>query len=257
MDRKDKQTLDRAVCRLICRSDGIKAREIARTLGVDRSAVNRELYGSPLMRELCWQDDESRWHGIVRQSRPHSGLGEFAGFYALVREFLALTEEQWLLRMEEGCTNIGRSLSDTRGLYHSFRDCREQMVRLFDDLRSMLGDACLDWEIAFELRLKRSRHVRIYADVLVITENRVFSLEFKMKKTPEPDEVLQAAKYAPYLEILFGTEYEVIPVLVLTAATDLFTFVPMGDTDMILPACSGNMLFNVFDEYLGFLPSDE
>ena len=53
MDRKDKQTLDRAVCRLICRSDGIKAREIARTLGVDRSAVNRELYGSPLMRELC------------------------------------------------------------------------------------------------------------------------------------------------------------------------------------------------------------
>ena len=256
MERRDKQALDRAVCQLICRSDGVKAREIARTLGVDRRLVNRELYSSPLMRELCWQDDESRWHGIVRQSRPHSGLQEFAGLYARVGEFLSRTEEQWLRCLEEGCTNVGRSLSDTRGLYHSFRDCREQMVRLFDDLRSMLGDACLDWEIAFELRLKRSRHVRIYADVLVITENRVFSLEFKMKNAVDPEEVLQAAKYCPYLEIMFGTDYEVIPVLVLTAASDLFSFVPLGDSDGILPVCSGDMLFNVFDEYLGFLPSE-
>ena len=58
------------------------------------------------------------------------------------------------------------------------------------------GESCLGWEIAFELRLKRARHVRIYADVLVITEDRVFSLEFKMKDKIDPDEALeQAAKY--------------------------------------------------------------
>ncbi len=152
-----------------------------------------------------------------------------------------------------GCTNIGRSLSDTRGLFHSFRDCREQIFGLFLDLRDMIGDSCLDWEIAFELRLKRSRTVRIYADVLIITEDRVFSLEFKMKDAVDPEEIKQAAKYVPYLEIMFGPDYEIIPVLVLTAAAELFQFVPIGNADAVLPVCSGDMLFNVFNEYLGFL----
>ena len=127
------------------------------------------------------------------------------------------------------------------------------MIGLFQDLTGMAGDGCLDWEIAFELRLKRSRYVRIYADVLIITEDRVFSLEFKMKKRIDPEEVLQAAKYCPYLEIMFGPAYEVIPILVLTAACDFFEFVQIGKTDAVLPVCSGDMLFNVFDEYLGFL----
>ncbi len=244
---------ERAVCALICRSGGIKAREIAKELSLDHAAVNRILYSSPLMRELCWQDGEYRWHGILQQARPHSGLQEFAGYYGLVRDFLELDEDAWLAALTEGCRNIGRSLSDTRGLLHSFRDCREQMLALFSDLREMLGDSCLGWEIVFELRLKRARYVRIYADVLVITENRVFSLEFKMKNGPEHDEVLQAAKYCPYLEIMFGPDYEVIPVLVLTRARELFQFVHIGSADALLPVCSGDMLFNVFNEYLGFL----
>ena len=155
--------------------------------------------------------------------------------------------------MAEGCANIGRNLNDTRGLLHSFRDCRQTMLRLFDDLLDMQDDACLDWEIAFELRLKRARYIRIYADVLVLTENKAFSLEFKMKDTIDPEEVLQAAKYSPYLEIVFGPDYEVIPVLVLTTAHELFQFASIGDSDMVLPVCSGDMLFNAFDEYLGFL----
>ncbi len=245
--------VERAICAAICRSGGLKAREIAKALSLDHGTVNRALYRSPLMRELCWQDEEHRWHGILRQTHPHSGLQEFSGYYAVVREFLSQDEERWLAALTEGCRNIGRSLSDARGLIHSFRDCREQMLALFGDLREMLGERCLDWEIAFELRLKRARYVRIYADVLVITENRVFSLEFKMKSGPEHDEVLQAAKYCPYLEIMFGPDYEVIPVLVLTKARDLFDFVPIGSADAVLPVCSGDMLFNVFDEYLGFL----
>ena len=164
-----------------------------------------------------------------------------------------LSEDRWLEMLTEGCGNIGRSLSDTRGLYHSFRDSREQMIGLFRDLESMTGSLFRNWEIAFELRLKRARYVRIYADVLIITENRVFSLEFKMKERIDPDEVLQAAKYCPFLEIMFGPTYEVIPVLVLTAAHDLFEYAQIGKTDAVLPVCSGDMLFNVFDEYLGFL----
>ncbi len=245
--------LDREICAVICRHRGIRAKDIARELKIDRQETNRILYSSPLMKELCWQDADYRWHGIVRQARPHTGLQEFAAYYDSVRGFLALSGDEWMARMTEGCANIGRSLNDARGLLHSFRDCREQMLRLFEDLRGMAGERCLDWEIAFELRLKRSRRVRIYADVLILTEDRVFSLEFKMKKRIEPEEVLQAAKYSPWLEIVFGPDYEVIPVLVLTAAHEVFDFVPIGDTDALLPVCSGDMLFNVFDEYLGFL----
>ncbi len=249
----DSQEIQRAICSEICRRDGIKAREIARELKLDRQTVNHVLYSSPLMKELCWQDRDCRWHGIVRQGRPHVGLQEFAGYTGTAGEFLDLSEDEWLARLTEGCANIGRNLNDTRGLLHSFRDCREQMCALFQDLLKMAGDECLRWEIAFELRLKRSRHVRIYADVLVITEDRVFALEFKMKDRVDPDEVLQSAKYVPYLEIVFGREYEVIPVLVLTAAHDVFRFEPVGGRDAVLPVCSGDMLFNVFDEYLGFL----
>lgn len=247
------QELERAVCALICGSGGLRAREIAERLGLSRERVNRILYGSPLMRELCWQDRDYRWHGLVRQARPHAGLQEFAAYYSTAGEFMALPEEQWLARLTEGCVNIGRNLNDTRGLMHSFRDCRAEIRRLFADLTGMLGARCLDWELAFELRLKRSRFVRIYADVLIITEDRVFSLEFKMKDKIDPGEVLQAAKYCPYLEIVFGPRYEIIPVLVLTGARDQFDFVPIGGRDMVLPVCSGDMLFNVFDEYMEFL----
>lgn len=250
---KQADQTDRAICAAICQSDGIKAREIAKQLGLDHSTVNHALYHSPLMQELCWQDDEYRWHGIMRQARPHSGLQEFAGYYGFVSEFMALSEDEWMTRLTEGCVNIGRNLNDTRGLLHSFRDCRETMRSLFHDLQEMLGDSCLDWELAFELRLKRSRYVRIYADVLVVTEDRVFSLEFKMKDKVDPDEVLQAAKYCPFLEIMFGPRYEIVPVLVLTTAEELFDFVPIGDSDAVLPVCSGDMLFNAFNEYLGFL----
>ncbi len=245
--------IEQKVCAAICRSDGVTAREIARGLGLDRSAVNRILYTSPLLQELCYQDREHRWHGIIRQSVPHAGLFEFSGYYGSVAEFLGLSEAEWMDRLTEGCDRIGRSLNDRRGLFHSFRDCRAQMVNLFGDLTDMSGDGCLTWEIAFEFRLKRARRVRIYADVLVITEDRVFTLEFKMKDAIDPAEVLQAAKYVPWLEIVFGPRYEVIPALVLTGAAELFDFVPIGEGDGALPVCSGDMLFNVFDEYLGFL----
>ena len=247
---------ERKICAAICQSSGIKAKEIARQLNIERNTVNHILYKSALRNELCYQDDKYRWHGIIRQERPHHSLYDFSGYYSLVSEFLSLTEDEWMDRLTDGCYRIGRNLNDTRGLLHSFRDCREQMVRLFDDLKDMIGDDCLDWEIAFEFRLKRARYVRIYADVLVITKDKVFSLEFKMKDKVDPEEVSQAAKYTPYLEIVFGTEYEVIPALVLTAANELFEFVPIGKSEAVLPVCSGDMLFNVFDEYMGFLSKE-
>ena len=244
---------ERAICALICRSHGIRAKEIASALNMERRDVNHELYNSPLMQELCYQDRDYRWHGIVGQERPHRGLHEYAGYYGFIRDFRNLSEEEWLTQLSKGCTNIGRNLNDNRGLFHSFRDCREQIIYLCRDLSDMLGERFLNWEICFEFRLKQSRYVRIYADVLIITEDKVFSLEFKMKNRIEADEVLQSVKYTPYLEILFGPDYEIIPVLVLTKTTELFSFQPIGETEMLLPVCSADMLFNVFDEYLGFL----
>lgn len=61
--------LERAVCAVVCRSDGLRAREIAAELNVEREAVNHILYSSPLMKELCWQDRDYRWHGLIRQAR--------------------------------------------------------------------------------------------------------------------------------------------------------------------------------------------
>jgi len=238
---------------LISRRDGLKAREIARMLSLEREAVNRELYASPLMRELCYQDADSRWHAVIRHGFPHEGLREFSGYYGFVHEFLALSEEAWMAELTDGCRRIGRSLNDARGLLHSFRDCRETIRGLFADLAEMTDGSFRDWEIVFEFRLNRGRFIRIYADVLILTPSRVFSLEFKMKDRVDPEEVLQAAKYVPYLEIVFGREVDVLPALVLTRAADLFEYVPIRGTEAELPVCSGDMLFNVLNEYLGFL----
>ena len=87
----------------------------------------------------------------------------------------------------------------------------------------------------------------------MITEDKVFSLEFKMKDVIDPEEKLQAVKYAAYLEVVFGDKYEVIPALVLTRATDLYTWEQLPGTTAEIPVCSGDMLFNLFDEYFEFL----
>lgn len=242
--------LERAIYSEICRHDGIKAKDIGKYVSADRKTINQYLYKAPFMRELCYQDEAYQWHGLIRQSRPHRGLGDFCGYYSTAAEFLALSEEEWFEALLLGCKNIGRNLNDTRGLFHSFRDCHAVMMQLFEDLSKVQKP---DWEIAFELRINRAKYIRIYADVLVITEDKVFSLEFKMKDRIEPEEVMQAAKYTEYLEVLFGPEYDVIPALVLTKAFDMYRYEPLGNTDAQIPVCSGDMLFNLFDEYLGFL----
>ena len=178
---------------------------------------------------------------------------EFSGWYGTVPEFMEENEESWLGELENGCRRIGRNLNDTRGLIHSFRDCRKTMRSLFGDLRDLSDLPTDNWEIVFELRFNLMRRIRIYADVLVISENRVFPLEFKMKDRIEPEEVLQAAKYVPFLEILFGKEKDVFPALVLTGTSELFSYEPIGTTEYVLPVCSGDMLFNVFNEAIGFL----
>ena len=244
---------ERAVYSLISVSDGIKAKDIASKLSLSRQSVNHLLFSSALMRELCYQDDTFRWHALIRQTAVHEGLYEFSGWYGTVSEFLSEKEEDWLLSLQEGCRRIGRNLNDARGLIHSFLDCHKVIVSLFHDLEQMSGLSFGDWEVIFELRINRARMIRIYADVLIVTPEHVFSLEFKMKNAVDPDEVIQAAKYCPFLEVIFGPRYNVIPALVLTAASDFFDFVPIGNTDMLLPVASGDMLFNVLNEYLGFL----
>lgn len=122
---------------LISRSDGIRAREIAKKTGIDKTEISRWMVSSALMRELCYQDEEYRWHALVRQKAPFDGLYEFSGWYGTVPEFMEENEESWLGELENGCRRIGRNLNDTRGLIHSFRDCRETMRSLFRDLRDL------------------------------------------------------------------------------------------------------------------------
>lgn len=241
--------IERDIYALICSNDGIKAKDIAKKLNTERSVINRYLYISPYIRDLCYRDDTYHWHGLIRQTRPHIGLGDYGGYYSTVAEYMALNEEQWFKLLTEGCKRIGRNLNDTRGLFHSFRDCNETMRNLFNDLTDVdYGN----WEILFELRIKKSKRIRIYADVLVITDKYVFSLEFKMNDKIEPEELSQAAKYSQYLEVLFGPTYDVIPALVLTKAEDLYTYQPLPKTTAEIPVSSGDMLFNLFNEYLGF-----
>lgn len=250
--KKTDQT-ELAIYETICRSGGIKAREIAKMINADRHTVNHYLYGSPFMKELCYKDQDDRWHGMIRQCRPHKGIGNFSGYYDSVKAFREAEEEDWFAAMKTGCANIGRNLNDTRGLFHSFLDTRKVMLSLFDDLEKMSEIDLDTWEIVFELRIKRSRMIRIYADVLVITEDKVFALEFKMKDMIEAKEVSQASKYVRYLEILFGSDYDVIPCLVLTRAQDLYTYTVLPGSTAEIPVCAGDMLFNLFDEYLGIL----
>lgn len=248
--------IERKMYSVICTNDGIKAKDIARKVGVDRADINRLLYASPFIHELCYRDEDYYWHGLIRQTRPHTGLGDFCGYYSTVAVFLDLSDDAWLDELTEGCRNIGRNLNDTRGLIHSFRDTREVMVSLFSDLETMENEAVgawRDWEICFELRIKRAKYIRIYADVLVITENKIFSLEFKMKDVIDPEEELQAVKYARYLDVIFGDDYEIIPALVLSRATDLYSWEQLPKSTAEVPVCSGDMLFNLFDEFLGFL----
>ena len=248
--------IERSIYMCIAESEeGIKARDIARSLRVDPSTVNHFLYASPFMKELCWQDDEYTWHAQIPQTRPHFGLAEFAGFYASVREFLEMDENRFLSILKLGCENIGRNLNDTRGLFHSFRDARETMRNLFRDLKEFGYPEKLfsDWEIVFELRIKKSKHIRIYADVLLVTRRHAFSLEFKMKDRAEQDEVDQCAKYCEYLDVIFGDGYEIVPILVLTKAAELYEDATVSGTDAAVHVCSGDMLYNALDFYLGFI----
>lgn len=123
--------IERDIYALIVSGDGIKAREIAKKLNKDRSTVNHYLYNSPYMKDLCYRDENYEWYGLIRQSRPHVGLGDYSGYYGTVAEFLELTEDEWFQMLTEGCRKIGRNLNDTRGLFHSFRDSYEVMKNLF------------------------------------------------------------------------------------------------------------------------------
>lgn len=242
--------IERLIYMTICSHNGIKARDIGRITGQPKNVINHYLYRSSYIGELCYVDKDYKWHGLIRQARPHEGLGLFSGYYSTVKIFMELSREEWFEQLKEGCGDIGRNLNNERGLFHSFLDCHDTMAALFDDLK---GNVSYDnWEIVFELRIKKAAYIRIYADVLVITENYVFSLEFKMKDVIEKEDANQAAKYNEYLEVLFGPDYDVISGLVLTRATDLYEYVPIGKSSAELLVCSGDMLFNIFNEYLGF-----
>ena len=115
---------------------------------------------------------------------------------------------------------------------------------------ALLGKIYLTFHKWTEARNVLSQLVGRYS--LMTTPEQVFDVNNKMNDEIIDNDVLQAAKYNEYLEVLFGPEYEVISALVLTRASDLYTYVPVGCSTAEIAVCSGDMLFNVFNEYLGF-----
>ena len=99
--------IERDIFALISSGDGIKAREIAKKLNKDRSTVNHYLYNSPYMKDLCCRNENYEWYGLIRQSRPHMGLGDYSGYYGTVAEFLELTENERFQMLTEGLCRYG------------------------------------------------------------------------------------------------------------------------------------------------------
>lgn len=245
--------IENKIYSMICSHDGIKAKEIGSQSGQSRTVINHYLYGSPYMKELCYQDEDYRWHGLVRQCVPHKGIEEFTGYYGWVEEFLDTDFPDFIEQLKRGCRNIGRNLNDTRGLFHSFEDTYNTMQNLFGDLVSAGVNASewSGWEILFELRIKRAKTIRIYADVILITEKKVFSLEFKMKDEKTAEDISQASKYCEYLEVLFGLKYDVIPALVLTKGENRYEEAELNESTAMVPVCSGDKLYYLIKEYCG------
>ena len=243
--------IERTLYSLICSHTGIKAKEISKLSGLPKNKINHYLYQSHFLKDLCCQDMEYRWSGLIRQAVPHQGLGDFCGYYSMVTEFLDTDYADFLDQLTAGCRQIGRNLNDTRGLFHSFEETYYTMQDLFGDLlaHGISPHVWSDWEIAFELRIKRSRMIRIYADVLLITDRKVFSLEFKMKDEILPEDAGQAAKYCEYLEVLFGDSYDVIPALILSSGHDQYEETGLSSSTAVLPVCSGDRLYRLVTEY--------
>ena len=61
----DMEMLAQRVYGSICCASGIKAKEIAGQLHMERKTVNHLLYSSPLMQELCRKDRDDRWAGTA------------------------------------------------------------------------------------------------------------------------------------------------------------------------------------------------
>ena len=68
---KNEQT-ERKISAVICKSEGIKAREIARKLDLNRRTVNHVLYNSPLLRELSAQM-LGYWKIFITTGDPNGG----------------------------------------------------------------------------------------------------------------------------------------------------------------------------------------
>ena len=99
--------IERDIYALISSGDGIKAREIAKKLNKDRSTVNHYLYNSPYMKDLCCRNENYEWYGLIRQSRPLMGQGDYSGYYGTVAEFLELTENERFQMLTEGLCRYG------------------------------------------------------------------------------------------------------------------------------------------------------
>ena len=93
---RDFSAEERAIYETIARGDGLKAREIAARLGLNRTDISRLLVSSALMREQMTARNEKRRLGL----RLHFGRPELSGDNAVGVALIGM--KKWMKEQENG-----------------------------------------------------------------------------------------------------------------------------------------------------------
>lgn len=112
--------IERDIFSVICRNDGIKAKSIAKEIGKERSVVNHYLYRSAFIKDLCYRDDNYMWHGLIRQTRPHTGLSDYCGYHGNVADFIKMPYDEWFEYMKSGAWVSDVTLTIREGYFILF-----------------------------------------------------------------------------------------------------------------------------------------
>jgi Uncharacterized conserved protein (DUF2075) len=139
------------------------------------------------------------------------------GWAGSVREFLALSGEQYLVALSEhhfSCCHQQPSASQVA----AWRDTRKVMSFAMAEIAAANASST-DWWLVFEYELPRERGRR--PDVVLLADNKVIVLEFKQQGMPDRAFVDQVEAYARDLADYHEASHtrEVTPLLVLTGSS--------------------------------------
>lgn len=243
--------LEQKIYEAIKAHNGILAKDISLITGIEKRTVSSLLYHSNELKSRCYMDEN--WFHYTRDSNSiaspsfrHSGLAQHSCYYGSVADFVQLNVDDWIIMMNEGCIRAKKGGIGTAQI-KAWADCFEVMQGAFSAYFNMEA-----WDIAFEYN-STYEGVNRWVDVLLIIDNKIIVIEFKMVRCFFEKYLDQTEKYIPDLERYFIKEdVEIVPLLVLTQAVNLRESYPYRNLDYALEVCSGDILSNVIESILSF-----